>query len=387
METYRDQRHSVNYVAALAPEHDVTTLAVCDRTHDEVLAPGLRSIGAHVDFFWDSSRLWPLLDQLDAKAFIRRTPNRVALMWAANARVPTLPSFADNFTGGGLMNRLNNWKLGGVLRRCVTPCVANHSLSAARSLSHIGISDDRIVPWEFKRLKPVREAKNAPPADRAFRLVFAGLLSEAKGVRDCIDAVAIAKARNANVKLSLAGPGDSDKWTEYARQQGVESSVRFLGIIAADRVLAEMREHDAVVVPSRPDYAEGLPMMIFEAFALRSPLIASDHPAFIERLRPAVDSLRFCAVRAGEPAEQVVRLMNDGELYARLSRQSAAALSRLYVGMEWTELVDHFIADPLCTNDWIRGHTLADQQRTLTRAGATCAGQYDEAATDQPRMP
>jgi hypothetical protein len=92
LETYRDQRHSVNYVASLAPEHDVTTLAVCDRPHDEVLAQGLRSIGAPCKSYWDSSRLWPLLDQLGAEAFICRTPNRVALTRAANAQVPTLPS-------------------------------------------------------------------------------------------------------------------------------------------------------------------------------------------------------------------------------------------------------------------------------------------------------
>ena len=102
VETYRDQRHTVNFVASLAPDHDVTTVAICDRSHDEVLAPGLRSIGVPLDLAWDASRLWPLLDRFEVEAFICRTPNRVALEWAAKTRTLTLPSFADNFTNNGL---------------------------------------------------------------------------------------------------------------------------------------------------------------------------------------------------------------------------------------------------------------------------------------------
>ena len=111
-ETFRDQRHSVNYVASLAPKHDVTTIAVSNRQHDEQLAPGLRSIGLSYDLFWDQRRLWPLLDRLDPEAIVCRHPNRVALAWAAKNRVPTLPIFADMFSDKGLRNRLNNWRLG-----------------------------------------------------------------------------------------------------------------------------------------------------------------------------------------------------------------------------------------------------------------------------------
>jgi glycosyltransferase involved in cell wall biosynthesis len=359
-ETFRDQRHTVNFIASLASDHEVTTVAICDRAHDEVLAPGLRSIGVPYEIVRDSRRLWPLLDRLDPEAYICRTPNRTALAWAARTRVPTLPAFADNFTNAGLWSRLTNWRLGRVLRRCVMPCVANHSLSASQSLGRLGLSPSQIVPWEHRRLKPVGKAKDAPRPDRPFRLFFAGSLCDAKGVGDCIEAVAIARSKKVEIELSLAGPGDAATWTARARQHGVESSVRLLGVLASDRVLAEMRNNDAVVVPSRPDYAEGLPNTVFEAFASRSPLIASDHPAFVNRLRPALDSLRFHAGDARGLAEQVARLRHGPELYARLSRQSASALSGLYVGIEWTDLVARFIEDPRCTRDWTKGHTLAD---------------------------
>jgi glycosyltransferase involved in cell wall biosynthesis len=359
LETYRDQRHSVNSVASLAPYHEVTTVAVCDRHHDEELAPYLRSIGISNDLLWDHRRLCPLLDRIDPEAFICRIGNPVALAWAAKNRVPTLPTFAGLFSDKGLWNRLNNWRLSRVIRRCVKPCVANHGLSASMSLSRIGLSPEQIVPWEFQRIKPTGEAKAAPPHDRAFRLIFVGALVESKGVGDCIEAVSLARAAHAHVELTIAGSGEADNWTAFAKRLGVEASIRLLGVIPAERVLTEMRDHDAVIVPSRHDYPEGLPNTIFEAFASRSPLIASDHPSLVERLQPDLDSLRFRAGQPRELAEQVERLIRDPELYARLSRRSATALANLYVGIEWSELVANFIRDPLSSSDWASRCSLA----------------------------
>jgi glycosyltransferase involved in cell wall biosynthesis len=198
-------------------------------------------------------------------------------------------------------------------------------------------------------------------------LFFAGALTKSKGVGDCIQAAAIVNAQT-KVQLTLAGAGDHDKWMAFARQHGVEASVRLLGVVTSERVLAEMRQSDAVVVPSRHDYAEGLPNTIFEALASRSPLIASDHPAYVERLRPSFDSLRF---KAGDPrslATQVHRLIHEPGLYARLSHESAIALSRLYVGIEWRDLIARFVEDPRCHGDWVKGYTLA---ALLGRRGET----------------
>jgi glycosyltransferase involved in cell wall biosynthesis len=359
-ETFRDQRHSVSYVSSLTPEHEVTTVAICNRAHDEEPAPRLRSIGVPSDLAWDRDRLWPLFDRIDPEAFVCRTPNRVALAWAVRTQIPTLPILADTFTNKGLRNRLNNWRLRRVLMRCRATCVANHSLSASQSLRYIGLSPDRIVRWEHRRMEPVGEAKAPPPPDRPFRLFFVGALIESKGVGDCIDAVAIARDHD-QVELTIAGAGAPDQWTALARQRRVEPYIRLLGIIPVERVLKEMREHDVVIVPSRHDYAEGLPNTVYEALASRSPLIGSDHPGFVQRLRPDVDSLRF---KAGDPrdlARQIQRLIHEPGLHARLSRESAVALASLYGGIEWSELVSKFIEDPLCASDWTKGHTLGDR--------------------------
>jgi glycosyltransferase involved in cell wall biosynthesis len=358
-ETFRDQRHTVNYVASLVADHEVTTIAICNRPHDEELVPGLRSIGVSSDLVPHRRRFWALLDRFNPQAFICRTPNRVALAWAASNRVPTLPVFADTFTNVGWRNRLNNWRLKRILGQCRKPCVANHSLSASQSLRHIGLSPDQIVPWEHLRMQPIGEAKDAPLPDRPFRLFFVGSLIESKGVGDCIEAVAVARAAHHPVELTIAGSGDTDRWAAFARQHGVETSVRLLGVIPSERVVTEMRDHDAVIVAPRHQYPEGLPNALYEAMSSRSPLIASDHPAFVKRLRPSEDSLIFPAGQPRELAGQVERLIQEPELYARLSRESAETLASLYVGIEWTELITRFINDPVGSSGWAKGLTLA----------------------------
>lgn len=368
-ETYRDQRHTVDFVASLASGHEVTTVAICDREHDEELGPGLRSVGISSEAGWDRGQMRPLLDRLAPEALICRTPIPAVLGWAADRRVPTLPSFADIFTNVNLRERLRNWRLARAIRRCVWPCVANHSLSASRSLARLGLRPEEIVPWDHCRILPARETKTAPPPFRPFRLFFAGELSETKGVGDCIEAVAIAHQAGAAVELVLAGKGDAGKWSELARRRGIEDLVRLLGVIPAEQVMAEMRESDAVVVSSRHDHQEGLPNTIFEALASRSPLIASDHPAFVERLRPEVDSLRYRAADPRDLACQVQRLIREPDLYERLSDASPEALADLYVGVEWTEMVALFLADPLNAGGWVRPLSLAALDKSRLARG------------------
>ena len=92
------ERRSVELVASLAFHHEVTTIAVCERPHDEVLAPGLRSIGVAEDLVADAGRLGPLLAQFEPQALICRVRNRFALAWAASKQIPVLSIHSRTLT-------------------------------------------------------------------------------------------------------------------------------------------------------------------------------------------------------------------------------------------------------------------------------------------------
>ena len=153
----------------------------------------------------------------------------------------------------------------------------------------------------------------------------------------------VLKNRGINLTFEFAGPGDVEMWRARAMQLEVGDRVRFLGLIPNRNVRKRMIENDIIVVPSRHDYAEGLPNTIYEALASRTPLVISDHPAFRNRLQSGENCLVFRAADPVSLADRITTLLRDATVFARLSAQSAAALYSLFVGMNWTD-VSTFLA-------------------------------------------
>jgi glycosyltransferase involved in cell wall biosynthesis len=105
------------------------------------------------------------------------------------------------------------------------------------------------------------------------RLVCVGRLCEAKGQQLLIDAIAQLKQRGVHVDLVLAGDGPMRTEIEKrVRECAVEDRVHITGWISGDRVREEILAARAMVLPS---FAEGLPVVIMEALALRRPVITT----------------------------------------------------------------------------------------------------------------
>ena len=369
-ETYRDQKASVDLVAELCGAGGVDVISVADRVHDESLAPGLRSIGIARGMTADRRWLDRLLSGLAPDRIVCRKPNVEVLSWAVAHDIPTLPVFADLFPPAGPRNFLGYRRLRRKLEAAVIPCVANHSRNASLSLvTSLGLAPDRVVPWDWSRLTVEPEPKAGPAESGTVRLFYAGMLTEAKGLGDLIAAVGKVNASGMACTLDCAGPGDPAPWRAATVAAGVAERVAFLGLIPHAEVRAAMRRADAVVVPSRHSYAEGLPNTIYEATAARTPLVTSDHPAFAGRLKPETECLVFPAGDAASLAEAVVRLASDRSLYRRLSENAEAAHGGLYFGVPWGDLIRSFVADPENLTGWVRPHALADRP-----AGAVAAG-------------
>ncbi len=356
-ETFRDQRHSVEHIATLADQHEIVVLAGCDRVYDEMLAPNLRSIGLSSSHFWSRLKrrqLRKLLDDINPDQVVVGMPNLTVLSWAAQRGLLTLPLFADTFESDGPRPRRWNRSIEKALAEIHSPCVSNHSLAASQSLMHLNIPKDKIVPWEHLAIEANPDPKLAPGTS-TIQLLFVGQASQSKGLGDCIEALHILHRQQRQTTLTVMGPGHTQPFVDQARSHGL---IDFRGQVGADQVQQAMRDHDVVVVASRHDYAEGLPNTVYETLASRTPLVASDHPAIASRLSPGVDSMQFKAADSSSLAEQLSLLINDRELYERLSQHSAKALNGLYVGIERQALITLFVDDPKDKTGWVRRHSL-----------------------------
>ncbi len=105
------------------------------------------------------------------------------------------------------------------------------------------------------------------------RLICVGRLCEQKGQLLLIEAAQQLSARGTKFELVLAGDGEMrpDLEALIAHYQ-LQEVVRITGWISSDQVRDEILASRALVLPS---FAEGLPVVIMEAMALRRPVIST----------------------------------------------------------------------------------------------------------------
>ena len=184
----------------------------------------------------------------------------------------------------------------------------------------------------------------AVAAPAAPRLVCVGRLCEQKGQLLLVEAVARLARQGVAVELVLAGDGEMRAEIEaLVARHGIGASVRVTGWINGDQVREEMLGARAMVLPS---FAEGLPVVVMEAMALRRPVLTTYIAGIPELVQdgqtgwlfPAGDVDAIAAAMAACVAAEAATLAAMGEA-AR-----ARVLARHEVDAEAAKLAGHIAA-------------------------------------------
>ncbi|MBI5263415.1 MAG: glycosyltransferase family 4 protein [Bradyrhizobium sp.] len=116
------------------------------------------------------------------------------------------------------------------------------------------------------------------------RLVCVGRLCEQKGQLLLVDAARRLVDRGTRFELVLAGDGEMRRGLELLISQfKLGDTVRITGWISTDQVRQEILASRALVLPS---FAEGLPVVLMEAMALRTPVISTYVAGIPELVEP-----------------------------------------------------------------------------------------------------
>jgi glycosyltransferase involved in cell wall biosynthesis len=281
------------------------------------------------------------------------------LNWARRSRVRTLATLADSFQPGGLLNRIRHQRLARALNRSNVDWIGNHGIAACLSLLDIGVKPDKIIPWDWP---PSHRPSDHPPRkldpSQPFSLVYVGSVTEEKGVGDLLQALHQLKLANIKPALTIVGRDPDGSMRSLASQLELGDQVFFAGLIPNEDVPAAMRAADAVIIPSRHEYPEGLPLTIYEALASRTPIIGSDHPMFRGALSHERSALIFPAGDVKALTSAIQRLSRDPELYGALSDNSGRAWQALQLPVTWGELLGRWLSDDANDSDWLREHRL-----------------------------
>jgi glycosyltransferase involved in cell wall biosynthesis len=139
----------------------------------------------------------------------------------------------------------------------------------------------------------------AVPAAR--RLVCVGRICEQKGQLLLVEAAHRLMVQGVDFELVLAGDGEMrDVIEALVIRQNLQGRVRITGWISSEQVRDEILAARALVLPS---FAEGLPVVIMEAMALRRPVISTFVAGIPELVKPGEHGWLV-------PSGDVERLMN-----------------------------------------------------------------------------
>ncbi len=151
--------------------------------------------------------------------------------------------------------------------------VAVSSFGRSQLYRWIRTSDWAKVQVVHCALEPAFHAGPAQPLPSAPQLVCVGRLCEQKGQLLLVAAVGQLHRKGIALSLVLAGDGEMRAELEaLIAQQGLRDVVRITGWISSAQVRDEILAARALVLPS---FAEGLPVVIMEAMALRRPVLTT----------------------------------------------------------------------------------------------------------------
>jgi len=147
----------------------------------------------------------------------------------------------------------------------------------------------------------------ATPVPMAPRFVCVGRLCEAKGQLLLIAAAARLKAAGIECELVLAGDGPLRVEIEkLIDEHGLNSQVRITGWISSSGVRSEILAARALILPS---FAEGLPVVLMEAMALRRPVLSTYVAGIPELVISGENGWLFAAGSVEELVEAMMKCL------------------------------------------------------------------------------
>lgn len=168
--------------------------------------------------------------------------------------------------------------------------------------------------------------QHSHPAQRPWRLLFAGQLWEGKGPQVAIEAVSRLRNHSAlpPVELMICGTGTPqfvNHLRELIERYGLAPQVQLRGLLPRDQLADEFRTHDLFVFCSIWD--EPFSIVLQEALASGIPTIATTSGGTPEGMLNEKTGLLIPPNDVEALAAAIARLMDNAALYERIGEQAA----------------------------------------------------------------
>ncbi len=183
--------------------------------------------------------------------------------------------------------------------------------------------------------------------DEAMACLFVGRLTEKKGVRFALEALALLLHQGRRIHLDIVGEGEERvPLEELTRTLGIAAAVRFLGRQTPAEVKAHMLRSQLLVAPSvtsRDGDQEGIPNVLKEAMATGLPVLATYHSGIPELVEEGVSGLLVPERDTAALAVQWAFLDDHPERWPAMGKAGRATVEERFDGPKLTTaLIGHY---------------------------------------------
>lgn len=187
--------------------------------------------------------------------------------------------------------------------------------------------------------------KKVPDPQDKLVLCMAGAIAAHKGHRDAIIALSILRKRAANAHLVILGMGH---WLHIralkrlASKLGVSEQIDWLGYL--QNALDVFRSSHVLLVCSR---FEPFGRVAVEAMSVGTPVIGTDAGGLTEIIDHGYTGLLYPAGNHQLLADQIVRLLEESNLYESISRNAILSVHKRYTRDRYINEIELIIKDAL----------------------------------------
>ena len=156
-------------------------------------------------------------------------------------------------------------------------------------------------------------------------ILFVGNIVSHKGIDTLIRAFSITKSSFPNCKLLLAGEGpEMNQFLNFADQFNIRGSIKFLGLVAREKIPSLMSAAEMLVLPS---LGEGRPNVVLEAMACKLPVLATDVGGTRELLSHGISGLLFEPGDVQSLSDHMVSILKDPAKSKLMSQKAYYSLT------------------------------------------------------------
>jgi glycosyltransferase involved in cell wall biosynthesis len=162
---------------------------------------------------------------------------------------------------------------------------------------------------------------------RKDNLLYLGWYIPGKGIYELVDAMAILKQKKPSIHLNCFGTKKIDQFQNYVTDQGLSDVITVNDWINEQEKIHQFYSSTLLILPS---HSEGIPNVILEAMATKTPIVTTAVGGIKDVLRDGETAL---FVRVNDPidlSDKILMLLEDQQLRKHLAEQAYQEAAEKY---------------------------------------------------------